>query len=410
MSLVRQGVQFDKKLLDSDALKIVKKLDKSGYEAYLVGGCIRDLLLGYAPKDFDIATNATPEQIQKIFKRSRIIGRRFKLVHIMFSARKFIEVATFRSSRSRIIGRRFKLVHIMFSARKFIEVATFRSSKTPPTSTKGMVLRDNFYGSIKDDVFRRDFTINGLYFDVKNSQVIDYVEGLNDLKKLQINMIGDPYERFEEDPVRMIRAVRFKTKLKASINSSLNKSIVKNAHLIANVPPARLYEEVIKLFHNENSLEVFRELSNLGLLKYLFSQTQEDDFVSISLQNTSERIKIGSSVTPAFLFAVFLWSAQNKRFNELKKKKMSHVELMIKASEDVIKKQVQQVMMPRWLSGRVKDIWLMQYRLENFNPKKSKELLKNPRFRMAYDFFVLRSQSIDHKLKTQAEYWTNLQK
>ena len=380
MSLVRQGVQFDKKLLDSDALKIVKKLDKSGYEAYLVGGCIRDLLLGYAPKDFDIATNATPEQIQKIFKRSRIIGRRFKLVHIMFSAR------------------------------KFIEVATFRSSKTNPTSTKGMVLRDNFYGSLKDDVFRRDFTINGLYFDVKNSQVIDYVEGLDDLKKLQINMIGNPSERFEEDPVRMIRAVRFKAKLNAAINSNLNKSIKENAHLIANVPPARLYEEVIKLFHNENSLEVFRELSNLGILKYLFSQTQEDAFVSISLQNTAERIKIGNSVTPAFLFAVFLWSAQNKRFNELKKKKMSHAELMIKASEDVIKKQVQQVMMPRWLSGRVKDIWLMQYRLENFNPKKSKELLKNPRFRMAYDFFVLRSQSIDHKLKTQAEYWTNLQK
>ena len=339
MSLVRQGVQFDKKLLDSDALKIIKKLDKSGYEAYLVGGCIRDLLLGYAPKDFDIATNATPEQIQKIFKRSRIIGRRFKLVHIMFSAR------------------------------KFIEVATFRSSKTNPTSTKGMVLRDNFYGSLKDDVFRRDFTINGLYFDVKNSQVIDYVEGLDDLKKLQINMIGNPSERFEEDPVRMIRAVRFKTKLKASINSNLNKSIIKNAHLIASVPPARLYEEVIKLFHNENSLEVFHELSNLGILKYLFSQTQEDAFVSISLQNTAERIKIGNSVTPAFLFAVFLWSAQNKRFNELKKKKMSHAELMIKASEDVIKKQVQQVMMPRWLSGRVKDIWLMQYRVENFNPK-----------------------------------------
>ena len=380
MSLVRQGVQFDKKLLDSDALKIIKKLDKSGYEAYLVGGCIRDLLLGYAPKDFDIATNATPEQIQKIFKRSRIIGRRFKLVHIMFSAR------------------------------KFIEVATFRSSKTNPTSTKGMVLRDNFYGSLKDDVFRRDFTINGLYFDVKNSQVIDYVEGLDDLKKLQINMIGNPSERFEEDPVRMIRAVRFKTKLKAIVNSNLNKSIIENAHLIANVPPARLYEEVIKLFHNENSLDVFYELSNLGILKYLFSQTREDSFVTMSLQNTAERIKIGNSVTPAFLFAVFLWSAQNKRFNELKKKKMSHVELMTKASEDVIKRQVQQVMMPRWLSGRVKDIWLMQSRLENLNPKKSKELLKNPRFRMAYDFFVLRSQSVDQQLKTQAEYWTNLQK
>ena len=380
MSPIRQSVQFDKQLLDPDALKIVKKLNKTGYEAYLVGGCIRDLLLGYEPKDFDIATNATPEQIQKLFKRSRIIGRRFKLVHIMFSARKFIEVATFRSGRSNT------------------------------TSTKGMVLRDNFYGSLEDDVFRRDFTINGLYFDVQNSDVIDYVGGLDDLKKLQINMIGNPSERFEEDPVRMIRAVRFKAKLKATIDLNLNKSILNNAHLIQNIPPARLYEEVIKLFHNENSLDVFRELSNLGILKYLFSQTQEDSFISASLNNTSERIKTGSSVTPAFLFAVFLWSAQNKRLNELKKKKMSRFDLMIKASEDVIKKQVQQVMMPRWLSGRVKDIWLMQYRLENSNPKKSKELLNNPRFRMAYDFFILRSESIDQQLKSKAEYWTNIQK
>ena len=380
MSLIRQSVKFDKKFLDPDALKIVKKLNKEGYEAYLVGGCIRDLLLGYEPKDFDVATNATPEQIQKLFKRSRIIGRRFKLVHIMFSARKYIEVATFRSNQSN------------------------------PTSTKGMVLRDNYYGSIKDDAFRRDFTINGLYYDVMNSQVIDYVGGLEDLNELKINMIGNPNERFEEDPVRMIRAVRFGAKLNAAINSKLNKSIVKNAHLIANVPPARLYEEVIKLFHNENSLTVFRELSNLGVLKYLFSQTQEDPFITASLINTSERIKIGSSVTPAFLFAVFLWSAQNKRFDELKKKKMSRIELMIKASEDVIQKQVQQVMMPRWLSGRVKDIWLMQYRLENYNPIKARDLLSNPRFRMAYDFFVLRSQSIDQHLLAKAEYWTNIQK
>ena len=380
MNHTRQSVQFDKQLLDSDALKIVKKLNKTGYEAYLVGGCIRDLLLGYAPKDFDIATNATPEQIQKLFKRSRIIGRRFKLVHIMFSARKFIEVATFRSGRNN------------------------------STSSKGMVLRDNFYGSLEDDVFRRDFTINGLYFDLQNSEVIDYVGGLDDLKKLQINMIGNPSERFEEDPVRMIRAVRFKAKLKATIDPNLNKSILNNAYLIENIPPARLYEEVIKLFHNENALEVFRELSDLSILKYLFSQTQEDDFISASLINTSQRIKIGSSVTPAFLFAVFLWSAQNKRFNELKKKKMSRIDLMIQASEDVIKKQVQQVMMPRWLSARVKDIWLMQYRLENSNSKKSKELINNPRFRMAYDFFVLRSESIDQQLKNKAEYWTNIQK
>jgi len=380
MSFIRQSVTFDKKLLDSDALKVVKKLNKSGYEAYLVGGCIRDLLLGYKPKDFDIATNATPEQIQNLFKRSRIIGRRFKLVHIMFSAR------------------------------KFIEVATFRSSKINQTSSKGMVLRDNYYGSLEDDVFRRDFTINGLYFDIKSSEVIDYVGGLEDVKLLQINMIGSPSERFEEDPVRMIRAVRFKARLDATIDSKLNDSILRNSHLLSNVSPARLYEEVIKLFHNEKSLEVFRELSNLGILKYLFAQTQEDSFVTTALLNTSERIKNESSVTPAFLFAVFLWSAQKKRFNELKKKKMSRLELMIKASEDVIKKQVQQVMMPRWLSARVKDIWLMQYRLENYNPKKSKELLNHPRFRMAYDFFVLRSKSIDKQLMDKAEYWTNIQK
>jgi poly(A) polymerase len=298
----------------------------------------------------------------------------------------------------------------LFSARKFIEVATFRSSQSNPTSNKGMVLRDNFYGTLKDDVFRRDFTINGLYFDVKNSQVIDYVGGLEDLKKLQINMIGNPYERFEEDPVRMIRAVRFKAKLNATINSKLNNCISKNAHLIANVPPARLYEEVIKLFHNESSLVVFRELSNLGILKYLFPYTQEDAFISASLINTSERIKTGNSVTPAFLFAVFLWSAQNKRFNEINKKKTSRIELMIKASEDVIRRQVQQVMMPRWLSGRVRDIWLLQYRLENYNPKKAQEILNNPRFRMAYDFFVLRSESVDPHLRDKAQYWTNIQK
>ncbi|MDC0197846.1 polynucleotide adenylyltransferase PcnB [Candidatus Thioglobus sp.] len=380
MNLIRQRVQFDKKFLDPDAIKTVKKINKSGYEAYLVGGCIRDLLLGYEPKDFDIATNATPEQIKELFKRSRIIGRRFKLVHVMFSAR------------------------------KFIEVATFRSSKSNKTSTKGMVLRDNYYGSLKDDVLRRDFTVNCLYFDIKKSEVIDYVDGLNDLKELKINMIGNPSERFEEDPVRMIRAVRFKVKLKATIDSNLYNIIVKNAYLISNVPPARLYEEVIKLFHNENSIEVFSELSNLGILKYLFSQTQEDSFIAAYLVNTSERIKIGSSVSPVFLFAVFLWSAQNNCFNELKKKKMTRAELMIMASEKVIKKQVQQVMMPRWLSARVKDIWLMQHRLENYNSKKSKDLISNPRFRMAYDFFLLRSRSIDKQLRVKAEYWTNIQK
>ena len=379
MSPIRQKVKFDKKLLDQDALKILKKLNKSGHETYLVGGCIRDILLGHKPKDFDIATSATPEQIHKLFKRSRIIGRRFKLVHIMFSARKFIEVATFRAGKVQ-------------------------------TSNDGLVLRDNYYGTLEDDVFRRDFTVNGLYYDINRSEVIDHVGGLEDLKNLKINMIGKPSERFEEDPVRMIRAVRFQVKLNAQIEPELIEAIVKNSQLLANIPPARLYEEVIKLFHNENSIEIFHELDRLGLLRHLFSQTKENPFVDSSLINTSERIRNGNSVTPAFLFAVFLWSAVNKRFNQISKKNKSRIELMLQASEDVIKKQTQQVMMPRWLSSRVKDIWLMQYQLENYNPKKSKALIRNPRFRMAYDFLVLRSESIDKDLKAKAEYWTNIQK
>ena len=379
MNLIRKKIKFDKKLIDQDALNIVKKMTNSGYETYLVGGCIRDILLGYKPKDFDIATSATPEQINKLFKRSRIIGRRFKLVHIMFSARKFIEVATFRAGNLK-------------------------------TSSDGLVLRDNYYGTLKDDVFRRDFTVNGLYYDINKSEVIDYVGGLKDLEILKINMIGDPSERFEEDPVRMIRAVRFQAKLNAKIESKLIEAIQKNSQLLAKIPPARLYEEVIKLFHNENSIVVFRELFKLGLLKHLFSQTKENSFVTASLINTSERIKSGNSVTPAFLFAVFLWSAVNKRFNQISKKNKSRIELMLEASEYVIKQQTQQVMMPRWLSSRVKDVWLMQYQLENYNPKKSKTLIRSPRFRMAYDFLVLRSESIDKDVKAKAEYWTNIQK
>ena len=336
-------------------------------------------MLGYKPKDFDIATSATPEQVNKIFKRSRIIGRRFRLVHIMFSARKYIEVATFRAGKMQ-------------------------------TSGNGVIIRDNYYGTLYEDAFRRDFSVNGLYYDIIKSEIIDYVGGLKDLKSSKIKMIGNPTERFEEDPVRMIRAIRFKVKLNASFSPEISKSISKQAHLLTNIPPARLYEEIIKLFHNEKSIEVYKGLLKFGLLKFLFSQTHESPFIDATLINTSKRIQSGNSVTPAFLFAVFLWAAQNKRYNELNKKNKSHIDLMSKASEEIIKRQTQQVMMPRWLSSRVKDIWIMQHQLENCNLKKATQLINNPRFRMAYDFLMLRSQSIDPELKERAEFWTTLQK
>jgi poly(A) polymerase len=378
MKPIRQTIHFDKKLIDRDAQKVVKTLNKAGYETYLVGGCIRDLLLGHKPKDFDIATSATPEQVHKTFKRSRLIGRRFRLVHIMFSSRKYIEVATFRSGKVK-------------------------------TTSNGVIVRDNLYGTLKEDAFRRDFSVNGLYYDIQKSQVIDYVDGLEALNNSEIKMIGKPVERFKEDPVRMIRAIRFKVKLGATIDPKISKSISNLAYLIANIPAARLYDECIKLFHNENAYEVFEQLIKYGLLNYLFPQTEETSFINKTLLNTSNRIKIGKPVTPAFLFAVFLWGAQNKRFNELNKKKKSRILTMTQASEDVINEQTKKVLMPRWLSARVKDIWLLQYQLENCGLKKAKELIGHPRFRMAYDFLVLRSESINPELSKRARYWTQLQ-
>ena len=378
MNPIRQTIHFDKTLIDKDAKKVVKTLNKAGHETYLVGGCIRDLLLGHKPKDFDIATSATPEQVHKTFKRSRLIGRRFRLVHIMFSSRKYIEVATFRSGKVK-------------------------------TASDGSIVRDNLYGTLKEDAFRRDFSVNGLYYDIQKSQVIDYVDGLEALNNSEIRMIGKPLERFKEDPVRMMRAIRFKVKLGATIDSKISKSITNQAHLLANIPAARLYDECIKLFHNENACEIFEQLLKFGLLNYLFPQTEKTLFINKTLLNTSKRIKNGKPVTPAFLFAVFLWEAQNKRFNELNKKKNSRIFTMTQASEEVISKQTKQVLMPRWLSSRVKDIWLMQYHLENCGLKKAKELIKHPRFRMAYDFLVLRSESINPELSDRAQYWTQLQ-
>lgn len=378
MKPVQKYIKFNKKYIDKDALNVVKTIHKAGYEAYFVGGCVRDLLLGLEPKDFDIATNARPEQINKLFSRSRLIGRRFLIVHVVFSARKFIEVATFRSGK----------------------VTTDKS---------GTVVRDNSYGSIEDDVFRRDFNINALYYDVINSNVIDYVGGLDDLSEREIHMIGKPSERFQQDPVRMIRAVRFEVKLKASLSEDILKAIRIQANLLENVSPARLYEECIKLFHNERSLDVFNNLEKYGLMPHLFNQTKKTEFIEKALLNTSIRIKNNRPVTPAFLFAVFLWQAQNERYELIKKNIKSNYIAITQASEEVILEQIKQTSLPRWLTSRVKDIWILQTKLEKRQPKKVKQLLLNPRFRIAYDFLLLRSQSTNPELIKIAEFWTKKQ-
>ena len=373
-----KSVKFESKFLDKDAIKVVKTIHKAGHEAYFVGGCVRDLLVGLQPKDFDIVTNAKPEQVNKIFKRSRLIGKRFLIVHVMFSSRKFIEVATFRSGKVQ-------------------------------TSKSGVIIRDNSYGNIEDDVFRRDFKINALYYDVTKNRVIDYVNGLEDLHDKVINIIGDPYERFKQDPVRMIRATRFEIKLGARLSGEILDSIKAQSSLLGNVSPARLYEECIKLFHNERSLETFDALDNYDLLPQLFKQTNKTKFIDKALLNTSFRIKNNKPVTPVFIFAVFLWQAQNERYKLLKLDKKTSYMAMVQASEDVILEQIKQVSLPKWLTSRIKDIWLMQSMLERKHPKKVDKLLSHPRFRMAYDFLLLRSQSINPELTDTVDYWTNKQ-
>ncbi len=378
MKPIRQSIKFDKKLLDQDAVRVVNTIHKAGFEVYLVGGCVRDLLLGLEPKDFDVATNAKPEQVHKLFKRSRLIGRRFRLVHVMFSARHFIEVATFRSGQVQ-------------------------------TAKSGVIVRDNCYGTLEDDVVRRDFNINALYYDMHKHEVIDFVGGLKDLEAKEMHMIGDAKLRFEEDPVRMIRAVRFHSKLGAKLSNDIKTCILNQAPLLSNISPARLYEECIKLFHNEYAFDVYEKLEKYGLLEHLFKQTHKNDFIKKALLNTSARIKQNKPVTPAFLFAVFLWQSQNERFTIINKKQRSFYLAMTQASEEVIINQIKQVSLPKWLTARIRDIWMMQSILERKDPKKVDDLLQNPRFRMAYDFLILRSQSINPELKDVAKFWTKVQ-
>ncbi|CAC9493451.1 Poly(A) polymerase (EC [uncultured Gammaproteobacteria bacterium] len=375
---IRQSVQFPKKFLDKNALRVVNTIHKAGFEVYLVGGCVRDLLLGLEPKDFDVATNAKPEQVHKLFKRSRVIGRRFRLVHVMFGARDFIEVATFRSGKVQ-------------------------------TAKNGVIMRDNRYGKLENDVVRRDFNINALYYDVHKQEVIDYVGGLKDIEASEIHMIGEAKARFKEDPVRMIRAVRFSEKLNAELSHEIQDCIMEQASLLSNISPARLYEECIKLFQNEYSFQVYEQLEHYGLLKHLFKQTHKDAFIKKACINTSQRIKQNKPVTPAFLFAVFLWQAQNNRFTRIKKKQRSFNLAMMQACDETIIQQIKQVSLPKYLTARIRDIWMMQSKLEKMHPKKVQFLLGNPRFRMGYDFLVLRSKSINPELKEVADFWTKAQ-
>ncbi|MCW9048008.1 MAG: polynucleotide adenylyltransferase PcnB, partial [Gammaproteobacteria bacterium] len=294
--------------IDDTALKVLYRLHKAGYRAMLVGGGVRDLLLGHAPKDFDIATDALPEDVKKLFSNCRLIGRRFRLAHVFFG-REIIEVATFRASqdeeKQNSISRDVDRAH----------------------DDSGRILRDNVYGQLEDDVWRRDFTVNALYYDIANFSIVDYTSAMSDVENKVLRLIGDPQTRYREDPVRMLRAIRFAAKLGFSIHPDSEQPIFDLGYLLGDIPPARLFDEVLKLFHSGQGVKSLQLLRRYNLLQYLFKQADDllkqgddifDAFIHLALESTDKRINEGKPVTPAFLFAAMLWGTVDKLSDDFK--------------------------------------------------------------------------------------------
>lgn len=375
--------------IDERALKVLYRLHKAGYQAYLVGGGVRDLLLGLEPKDFDVATDAKPEEVRKLFRNCRLIGRRFRLAHIHFG-REIIEVATFRGDHEQ--------------------------DADGQLDDSGRILRDNVYGTLEQDVWRRDFKVNALYYNIADFSVVDFTGAMDDINGRTLTMIGDPETRYREDPVRMLRAVRFAAKLDFGISSETETPIEKLAELLAEIPAARLFDEAIKLFHSGSAVRCFELLKQYRLLDILFPQTAKalsldaeyEVFLIKVLQNTDRRIMDGKPVNPAFVLAALLWYPLLEQAKWFLNEGMSFNMSMQKAIDKVLPGQLQITSIPKRLSMVMKDIWFLQDRLRNHSGKRAISVLTHQRFRAAYDFLCLRSAAGEN-VAQDCEFWTQLQ-
>ncbi|MGB0205317.1 MAG: polynucleotide adenylyltransferase PcnB [Neptuniibacter sp.] len=390
--------QIPRRYLDDNAIKVAYRLTDAGYEGYLVGGCIRDLLLNKKPKDFDVATNAHPEEAADLFRRARLIGRRFKLVHVRFG-REIIEVATFRASHD--------------------SQPENESGEQGKQCDSGMILRDNVYGTIEDDALRRDFTVNALYYCPNDHCVYDFANGYEDLKKGTLRMIGDPEARYKEDPVRMLRAARFAAKLDFTIEPATEAPIRELAPMLKRIAPARLFDETLKLFQSGHAVNSFEQLSRLDLFEPLFPQVQKlldsdapvplEKIIQNALKNTDRRLAQRKSVTPAFLFAAILWYPAQLRMQQLmRENKMPPLPALHEAANQIIGEQVKSTAIPRRFSTPIREIWEMQLRLPRRNGNKAMRLLEQPRFRASYDLLLLREQS-GEELGGLSQWWTDFQ-
>ncbi|MDF1643706.1 MAG: polynucleotide adenylyltransferase PcnB [Pseudomonadales bacterium] len=386
---------LSRSILSSAALKVLQRLSDAGYRALLVGGGVRDPLLDIKPKDFDVATDATPEQIHGLFKRSRIIGRRFQIVHVR-DGREIIEVSTFRAAS---------------------ETKPKQSGKDLfQLGSTGQIIRDNQFGSIEEDAFRRDFTVNALYYDIKDFSLVDYTGGLEDLKQRKLKIIGDPLQRYREDPVRMIRAIRLASKLAFQLDPDTAAPIKENARLLRDVSPARLFEEVNKLFLAGYGHETYHMMLQYGLFEAMFPEADVQIrsseslqlFISQALINSDNRVEQGKPVVPAFLFSVLLWPQASQRYQQLLGDGEPPIPALQKASQAAIAAQQTYVSIPRRFTQNIREIWELQPRLIQRRKNRIFPLLEHPRFRAAYDFLLLREQS-GEQLDQAGSWWTDFQ-
>ena len=386
--ITRSEHVISRKNIDEPALKVLYRLNKAGYQACLVGGAVRDLLLGRHPKDFDVATDATPEQVSKLFRNCRLIGRRFRLAHIHFG-RQIIEVATFRAPH----GELHEEHH----------------------DESGRVLRDNVYGEIHDDVWRRDFTANALYYNIADFSIIDYVGGYEDIANKRLRLIGDQETRYREDPVRMLRAIRFASKLGFSIDDDCKQAILELGPLLGDIPSARLFEEVLKLFHSGHAEESYFTLQEYDLFKYLFPDAVDElqdkstaEFIGLAMQSTDDRVKLGKPVTPAFLFAALLWAPVKKQTQANVEAGMPYAVALQKAATKLVSSQVRHVSIPKRFTTIMRDIWALQSRFRNHSGRRAYSVLHHPKFRAAYDFLCLRANAGETEVD-DCRWWTELQ-
>ena len=377
---------IDNKKINKFSISIIKDLQENNFQAYLVGGCVRDLMCGLEPKDFDIATDATPEQVRKTFKASRIIGRRFKLVHV-FNRSELIEVATFRSGEdSSNNGNLIK-------------------------DTSGKIIRDNIWGDLEQDTYRRDFTVNALYYCPISQKIVGHKDGMKHIHEKSIVSIGDPVKRFSEDPVRSLRAIRFSNKLNFKIDKDIKEAIYEKGHLLSDISNARLFDEFCKIFLSGMAEKNFNKLSSYGLSKYLISTDSERseftrNLIVESLRNTDKRLMNDQSITPGFLIAALLWPGLIER--SLSKGEIN-LRKFFRSMDYVLRNQQKITAVPRKFQSYIKDIWVLQLKLHSRIGKQPYKTLKHPRFRAAYDLLLLREKAANEK-QSLGKWWTDFQK